>query len=74
MTGCNTTPAFFRKGKKSAFKQLLKDTELVAATSLESTKHRLWNRRVANIGEQFILKLNGATVSKSLDDLRYVLY
>ena len=64
LTGCDTTPAFFRKGKRTGC-VLMKMKE----TELESLKVFIEENSsvIAESGERFLLKLYGETTERSLD-------
>lgn len=72
ITGCDTTSAFYKKGKVRGLKLLQKHKELRDGMKpfyqQDSTKEA-----VKAAGEKFILKLYGSN-SKSLDELRYFMY
>lgn len=74
VTGCDTTSAPYRQGKKKAFK-LLKQSETLRNTvnifNLATASHE----DIATAGEDFMLKLYGCKESlNSLDQFRYLEY
>jgi hypothetical protein len=73
MTGCDTTSALYRKGKRQAMQLITKSGDLHddAETFCQPDSSK---KAIAISGERFLLKLYGATEEKSLNDLRYSLY
>lgn len=72
-TGCDTTSAIFRKGKRQAATLLQRNTELRTLVKIfndpTSTK-----KDIAVAGEHFLLHLYGAKVNSSLNKQRYFAY
>ena len=64
LTGCDTTSAFNRRGKRTGYNTLMK-----LFKRQDSSKDD-----IAASGEVFYLKLYGATTAKTLDRQRYLLY
>lgn len=73
MTGCDTTSALYRKGKRQAMQLIMKSPDVhddaETFSQPESSKEA-----IAIAGERFLLRLYGAVNESSLNDLRYSLY
>lgn len=73
MSGCDTTSAFFRKGKVKTF-QCLDNIELRKTVSVFNDP-RANREDIAHAGEAFVLHLyNKGSLKVDLDGLRYYLY
>lgn len=73
MSGCDTTSAFFRKGKVKTF-ECLSDTELRETVSVFNDS-RAEHDDIAKAGEAFVLQIYKKSGLKlDLDELRFYLY
>lgn len=74
MSGCDTTSAFFRKGKVKTFQCLSKNTELRKIVSIFNNPQANPDE-IASAGEAFVLNLyNKSELDVDLDELRYYMY
>lgn len=73
ITGCDTTSAVFKHGKRSAHK-LLKNDALLACKVKIFNDALATHAAVASAGEEFFLRLYGSQSLKSLDELRFFAY
>ena len=72
MTGCDTTSAFFRKGKRIGYNVLMKINTLELESLKVFTQENSSNEAIAQSGEKFYMKMYGSTVAKTLNRLRYL--
>ena len=70
MTGCDTTSAFYRKGKKLPFKKLKEDVELQHIVQVFNDSQAC-TEDIAAAGEAFILVMYGGRMNSNLDECRY---
>ena len=73
VTGCNTTSAPYRRGKKKAFKILKSDVMLAEEVNVFNQVSAS-STDVITTGEKFILALYGGTNFSTLDSFRYFSY
>ena len=74
LTGCDTTSAFFRKGKRIGYNVLMKMNTLELESLKVFTQENSSKEAIAQSGEKFYIKMYGSTVAKTLDRLRYLTY
>ena len=72
LTGCDTTSAFFRKGKRIGYNGLMKMDALELESLKVFTQENSSNEAIAQSGEKFYMKMYGSTVAKTLNRLRYL--
>ena len=73
LTDCDTS-AFYRRGKRTGYTTLMK-LSLEELGSLKVFKRQDSSKNdIAASGEVFYLKLDGATIAKTLDGQRYLMY
>ncbi len=72
VSGCDTVSALYNKGKKTALETLHngQNWDCLSTFLNPDSSHE----EVAQVGEQFLLKLYGATRATTLDKHRYILY
>ena len=73
MTGCDSTSALFRKGKKKGFNVLRKSKNLHERVEVFNTSCAS-KECVAAAGESFLLALYGEAKCRSLNELRFFAY
>jgi len=73
MTGCDTTSAMFRKGKRKPFQLMKRCSDLYDITETFQNPESAYDV-ISKAGEKFLLRLYGATHETTLDDLRFSLY
>uniref|UniRef100_A0A1Y1KNT3 Uncharacterized protein n=1 Tax=Photinus pyralis TaxID=7054 RepID=A0A1Y1KNT3_PHOPY len=73
VSGCDTTSAFYKKGKTSALTTLQKDETLSQSILIFNDVKAPMNELLKQ-GEAFILKWYGAKKCKTLDNYRYIKY
>lgn len=73
VTGCDTTSAPYRKGKKIPFKRLTEDAALRTQVQVFNNPNSSADV-IAAAGEAFLLRMYGAKPDDSLDKARYHMY
>jgi len=73
MTGCDTTSALYRKGKRQAMQLIMKCPDVHDDAEIFN-QPKSSKEAIAEAGERFLLRLYGAVNEASLNDLRYSLY